>query len=202
VTSIYLVRHGQTQWNLAGRLQGSMDSPLTELGVSQAKAGSEKLKTHHFDAAYCSPRPRAKKTAELLLSGRGITLQEDEQLSEVNLGQLEGQNKHNLSPPLQQAYEAFWQQPDHYQPLDGECLLAAQQRMVQGIEVLARKHQGQQILLVSHAAVIKLAFCHYLSQPLSDLWQPPMIDNGELNQLHWCPDQGMSVRLYNGLSSW
>lgn len=62
-----IVRHGETEWNAVGRLQGSSDSPLTEKGVSQATLCGQRLRDQKFAAAYCSPLPRARRTAELML---------------------------------------------------------------------------------------------------------------------------------------
>ena len=71
---LYLVRHGQTEFNLAGKIQGWCDSPLTETGVAQAVHLGGQLRTHPFCAAFSSTLPRAHRTAELILAADGQNL--------------------------------------------------------------------------------------------------------------------------------
>ncbi|MBQ6333694.1 MAG: histidine phosphatase family protein [Erysipelotrichaceae bacterium] len=90
--TFYYVRHGETIFNVTGRSQGACDSPLTELGISQAKQTAEKLKDIDFDRAYSSSSERAVDTAELILEGRNIPLVRLKGLREMCFGLLEGSN--------------------------------------------------------------------------------------------------------------
>ena len=88
---VTIIRHGQTEWNAAGRLQGASDSPLTELGVQQAHACGARLRGRkRFDALYCSPLLRARRTAELIYSeletGQCPPLKEDVRLEGERVG--------------------------------------------------------------------------------------------------------------------
>ena len=67
---LYLVRHGETSWNIERKVQGQTDIPLTETGVRQAEKVREELKDVAFDICYCSPLMRAKRTAEIVTNGR------------------------------------------------------------------------------------------------------------------------------------
>lgn len=202
MATIYLVRHGQTKWNAEGRLQGSQDSPLTALGLQQARDTGKRLAGYHFDAAYSSPLGRAKITADTILAGRDIPVTEDERLREMNLGKLEGMNCDSLSPSLQPAFHAFWQDPLAYRAMDGESFSNARERMVTGLLDLGKKHCGQQVLVVSHGAAIKLALCHIEGKDEGDLWKPPGIANGQVSCLEWSPEHGLRITLYNGLAEW
>ena len=75
---IYLVRHGETDWNQAGRLQGQTDIALNAQGLEQAREAAERLKEVPFEIAFCSPLIRAKRTAETIIGDRKITLTTDE----------------------------------------------------------------------------------------------------------------------------
>ena len=88
--TIYLIRHGQTEWNLEKRLQGSKDSPLTERGRRQAEAVSSSLKGDPPALLFASPLGRAKKTAEILAKGYGMTVTVDGRLVELSAGLAEG----------------------------------------------------------------------------------------------------------------
>ena len=89
---VTLLRHAETEWNVLGKLQGASDSPLTEKGVQQAVLCGKRLKSRKFAAAYCSPLPRAKRTAELVLKklDNPPQLVEDARLRERAFGDWEG----------------------------------------------------------------------------------------------------------------
>lgn len=90
---LYLVRHGQTDWNAANRLQGQSDIPLNGIGVAQARSLRDQIRQRglRFNAIYSSPLQRARKTAEIIADGGPIII--DDRLNERNIGQFEG------SPP-------------------------------------------------------------------------------------------------------
>src|SRR3712207_163192 len=90
MTTIYLTRHGQTEWNLNKRLQGWKNSPLTKLGISQAKALGERLKDTQIDVIYSSPIERAYKTAEIIKGNKDIEIIKHDGLKEFNYGDWEG----------------------------------------------------------------------------------------------------------------
>ena len=86
---ILVLRHGQTEWNAAGRLQGHLDSPLTEIGVRQAQRQNETLLDYDLDGFrfITSPQGRARKTAQLALAGIVAEIETSEELKEINMGQ-------------------------------------------------------------------------------------------------------------------
>lgn len=87
---IYLIRHGQTEWNLQKRLQGGKDSPLTDRGRRQAEAVADSLKKNAPVFLFASPLGRAKKTAEIIAKSYGIDVRTDERLAELRCGLAEG----------------------------------------------------------------------------------------------------------------
>lgn len=89
---VYLVRHGETEWNRQGRLQGHTDIALNEMGVSQALLLGEELSKVPFRRAYSSDLSRAFQTAELLLRPHQISVETSRELRERNAGQMEGQH--------------------------------------------------------------------------------------------------------------
>lgn len=86
---LYLVRHGETSWNIGRKVQGQTDIPLNETGVRQAEKVREELRDVAFDICYCSPLMRAKRTAEIVADGR-IEIVIDDNLKERGFGELEG----------------------------------------------------------------------------------------------------------------
>lgn len=116
---IYLFRHGETDWNKERRLQGQSDVPLNDFGRRLAEETSEGLREVPFGRAFCSPLSRARETARLLLGGRGIPLEEDSRLMEMNFGEYEGEDydrpKKDSSHPLYN----FFRRPEAYAPPAG-----------------------------------------------------------------------------------
>lgn len=88
--TFYLIRHGQTEWNLQKRLQGGKDSPLTARGRRQAEAVASSLRKDPPVLLYASPLGRAGKTAEIIAKGYGIPVETDKRLSELRCGEAEG----------------------------------------------------------------------------------------------------------------
>lgn len=89
---VLVLRHGQTEWNAAGRLQGHLDSPLTEIGVRQAQRQNETLLDYDLNGFrfITSPQGRARKTAQLALAGVVAEIETSEELKEINMGQWSG----------------------------------------------------------------------------------------------------------------
>ena len=87
---LYIMRHGQTDWNKLHKLQGQTDIPLNDNGRVMAKEASEMYKDVHFDMCFCSPLIRAVETAQLVLEGRDIPIIYDDRLKEMNFGIYEG----------------------------------------------------------------------------------------------------------------
>jgi len=95
---LYILRHGETEWNATGRLQGSFDSELTARGRAQALAQQQILAdiTLHGFQALCSPQLRARETAEIALVGHGLELSQDVALREIGLGDFAGKDRESL----------------------------------------------------------------------------------------------------------
>ena len=87
---IYLMRHGETDWNKERRLQGQSDIPLNEYGIELAAKTAEAMAEIPFDMAFCSPLERAEKTARIILGERNTPLYTDSLLMEINFGSKEG----------------------------------------------------------------------------------------------------------------
>src|SRR5690242_3725629 len=118
-TTLYITRHGQTQWNVAGRAQGRHDSPLTELGIQQATWLSEALRPIDFAAIYSSSTLRARRTAEILRDKRPIEVIAHDHLRELHMGNWEGQKHSELQERFPEEYFAFWHTPHLFRAVSG-----------------------------------------------------------------------------------
>ena len=87
---IYLARHGETEWNEKGILQGTMDSPLTKKGILEAETLRDTLKEVVFDKVFCSYLERSRKTAEIICEGKDVDIISLDGLQEINYGSWQG----------------------------------------------------------------------------------------------------------------
>lgn len=115
---LWLIRHGQTSWNAEGRIQGQMDSDLSELGLKQAAKLAERLKGETFDHVYSSDSKRAKQTGEIALPNADFVL--DERLREIGFGRVEGKTHAELSEEESAWFEHFRQDPYNHRIPEGE----------------------------------------------------------------------------------
>lgn len=111
---LYIIRHGETSWNVMRKIQGATDIPLNENGIRLAKITGEKLADVPFDAAISSPLQRAYKTAQLVLGHREIPIETDERIQEISFGDLEGEQLLQVDPS--HPFFSFFADAYHYVP--------------------------------------------------------------------------------------
>lgn len=155
---LYIIRHGQTEWNKEKRLQGRSDIPLNEYGIQLAKETKEGLKDVKFDLAFTSPLQRAKKTAEILLEGQTVELIEEKRIIEVGFGSYEGlcyaKEHYNIPDP---DFLNFFEKPEAYHPAsDGESFEQLRARAADFLQELSEKkeYRDSTILVSTHGAAL------------------------------------------------
>jgi 2,3-bisphosphoglycerate-dependent phosphoglycerate mutase/probable phosphoglycerate mutase len=158
-TSIWLVRHGQTELNKARRYQGSSDSPLTPFGVRQAEALAHRLRRIPFHAAILSPALRAQITAELILGDRAAPIEPDPRWAETNHGRWEGLTYHEVRARYPGEAAERFADALHGKPAGGESLAEVALRVSAGWRAIMQQHPGGRVLVVSHATPIQLVLC-------------------------------------------
>ena len=177
-TNIFLVRHGETEWNKLNRLQGNQDSPLTKNGIKQAHEVKKSLEQYVIDKAYVSPLKRARDTIDIILKGRNLEAVIANDLKEINLGPWEGKTRRETALSHPDEYIAFWKKPDSFNLPDAETFQELQHRMVKELESIFIKGKNKNILVVSHWIAIKVAIAHYTSISLSQLSDIVNPENG------------------------
>lgn len=155
---IYLVRHGETDWNKTRRVQGSADIPLNAYGVYLAEETAKGLKDIHFDVAFTSPLIRARKTAEVILAGRNIEILDEPAIQEMNFGHYEGMCVSGEQKAAEsEIFNRFFVDTDHYVPgRGGESVEELLERTGTFLKQLFHdpKRQKQTILLSTHGAAM------------------------------------------------
>jgi broad specificity phosphatase PhoE len=177
MAEIHIFRHGETEWNLEGRMQGFKDSALTERGKSQAIDARGKIEFVDFDVAYCSTSSRAVDTTKLLLNGHQVPIHKLDNLREINMGKWEGMRYDDVKQQYSLEHYDFWNNPGKFKAVEGESFYELASRSVEVVENIIKKHNGKKVLLVSHAALIKTLLTSLQSRPLDQLWQGPFAEN-------------------------
>jgi broad specificity phosphatase PhoE len=151
---LILVRHGQTEWNVARRLQGHGDSPLTDLGRRQVAAHLDWLRRVPPDAILASPLGRTRATAAILAEGLGLAPAFDEALRERSLGRFEGWTLEEIRAAHPEAHAAREADPWHWRPEGGEHYPDLDARVAPLLARL-RAHPARRLLIVSHGTLAR-----------------------------------------------
>ena len=167
---IYVVRHGQTDWNLEGRYAGQIDVKLNEEGIHQAKKIRDDLKMIKFDKVFSSPLNRAYKTAKII-SGNDIVI--DNRLIERNNGTLQGKLKTEFIQPI-----------DFNNPNENcygvEPILDFRQRIFDFLDYVTKNYHNQNILIVTHAGVAIYIRCYFEGEPIDGDYSKYKLKNCEV----------------------
>lgn len=156
LTTLYLVRHGATEANLArpARLQGRRhDPPLARLGVRQSEATRDFLARNRIDVCYSSPLLRAVQTATILAAPHGIAPTTLEAINECDVGSWEGLDWQTIRYLDAEAHRLFMSDPAQYGYPGGESFADVHRRAAPALDQLLELHAGQSILVVAHHIV-------------------------------------------------
>ncbi|MCZ7567273.1 MAG: histidine phosphatase family protein [Ardenticatenaceae bacterium] len=170
MTTLYLIRHGETPWNLEGRYQGQLNPPLTTCGRQQARAAAERLAPVGFDAIYSSDLARARQTAEALAELTGLPVQLDSRLREIHQGEWQGVLIDEIRARWPQEIQGWERDPWRYPPPGGECLEDVQTRLFEAVDEIVVRHPQGTVAVFTHKLPIALLKIRDQSHPAADLW--------------------------------
>ena len=167
---LYMIRHGETDWNVERRLQGMTDVPLNENGRRVAELTGEGLRNVKFDVAFSSPLMRARETAEIILEGRDVDIILDERIREVGFGIYEGSD----SREFVEGIKKFFSQPECFVATNGaesyESLLERERSFWNDL-CANPKYQESTILLATHGAALNGLLCVIKEKEIADFWK-------------------------------
>jgi probable phosphoglycerate mutase len=153
-----LVRHGETAWNAEGRVQGQLDIPLSESGLAQARCIAAALPEGRFCALYTSDLQRVRQTAEPVALKLGLEMRLDARLRERHYGIFQGLTYAEARVSLPDDYARFKAKEPDYGFGDGETLRSFFSRAIECIEEIARRHDGEEVLIFTHGGVLEMAY--------------------------------------------
>lgn len=203
MTVLHLIRHGETDWNAAGRLQGKQDSMLTELGKQQTWQVAERLSAYRFDGIISSTSTRAVQTAGILARSLNVThIAQDYALCEISLGPWEGRFKEEIAQEYPKQFNAFRYEPDRFF-LDGaESFMELQKRGMDAIAGIVGEYHNKELLIVSHGALVKSILCYFAGRALRHLWRPPKLNNCGHSILEFKSSESAVITLFADQHSW
>lgn len=171
MTHLYLVRHGQTDWNVEGRWQGQSDVPLNDTGRKQAAAMATALAHAGLQAIYASDLIRAVETAQALAETTGIKVQYDPRLREIHQGEWQGLLASDIQARYGDAFQRRRQNPLNVHPPGGETVRQVQRRVISAVEEILAKHPYGQVAIISHGFSLAVIQVHYQKLSIDRVWE-------------------------------
>jgi alpha-ribazole phosphatase len=196
VTNIYLIRHGQTAWNLDKRFQGQSDTALSESGVAQTRLLKERMREIPVDFIISSDLIRARQTAEILAEARGLKVIEDPDLREIHFGIWEGRRIDDIRIEDPETFEIWMNDPGMLRIPEAEAFQDVQDRAAAALERWIALYPGKTIVLVTHGGVISALLCRILNEPIQRMWNYKL-ENTSVSYVTHQASMGYQVRFVN-----
>ena len=190
-SNLYIVRHGQTEWNVLEKFQGQLNSPLTENGIKKVEKTAEKLQNIKFDAVYTSELERTVKTAEIILEKNNfekkkkveekLKLKKLSELNEIYFGKWQGMDfKEIFEKYPKEAHNYFYDVKNYCaKNIGGEELNDGLKRFLSGLKKITDNYDSGNILIVTHGTVLELFFNYIDNKEANDLDERKLIENGQ-----------------------
>ncbi len=158
---LYIIRHGQTDWNIAKKIQGRQDIPLNERGRHQSDCLKKAMESRPVTAVFSSPQIRAVETAKAVSSFSDVPVIPIENLMEINYGAWEGKTEEELLKEDRELYEAWWSHPAETAPPGGESISQVNERCRQAWKEIKTQLAGD-AAIVAHGGLL----AHFMEQLL------------------------------------
>jgi broad specificity phosphatase PhoE len=184
MTTVYLVRHGQTAWNKEEVFRGRADIPLNETGRKEALLTGQYLKVVKVDSLYSSPLSRAVETAEAIARYQGKEVQISDGLIDIDFGRWQGVSHEEVKERYGDLYRQWKDTPHLVRFPGGESLEDVRERALRVIHEVITDHTSETLVMVSHRVVNKTGLCGLLGLDNSHFWQISQ-DTGCINLLEF-----------------
>lgn len=196
--TFYIVRHGQTNWNILGKTQGHGNSDLTESGENQAKQLAESLVSRNIDKVYTSDLGRAVQTAGIIGNKLGIEVEKTDGLREMGFGVWEGLLIKEIQKDYAETYNTWRNEPHMVNIPGGETLHIIKDRVDRFIQEINEKYTDKHIVLVTHSITLRVMLLSFLNSSMENIYRIKQ-DNTALNIVEF-KDYGPVVEKMNDTS--
>ena len=195
---LLLVRHGETTWNAEGRLQGSVDTPLSEIGHRQARMIGDRLADTSIDIAYSSDQTRAHETAKHILDGRNVVLNPIPELRERGHGVFEGLTVRERKDRYPDMFADSTVKNLDFAPTGGETFRGTNLRMAAWAHGFLQEHLNETVLVVGHGGSLRGAIIAWMGFSDEATWRFVLANCG-LSIIETYADNAV-LRLFNDIS--
>lgn len=177
MTRLFVVRHGETDWNVEGRYQGQADPPLNARGLAQAEEAAARLENAGIDVIYTSPLQRAAQTAEAIARRVGRPVIADPRLMEIHQGRWQEQLVTDIQTQYPELLAQWRSDPWSTSPPEGETLQAVRQRVIAAVEDILARHPRETVAIVTHRIPIGMIKLHYQGweENITQAWKLPNV---------------------------
>jgi len=192
-TTLYLIRHGETEQNKTGILMGSTDTPLNDHGRLQAASLRERINALQVDSIFASPLSRTVETATLVF-GEDAPIITDTSLQEFHFGDWEGMHFSEIAkqyPDIWQMWLTDWEQT---QIPGGEVFAAFKHRVISVVEEIVRFNAGKRVAVVSHGGCIRSLLAHFFCESVSKGYWKFKVDNAALTEIEFMGTLPIMIR--------
>ena len=187
VLKLYIVRHGETEWNVIKRFQGQLNTPLTEKGMEKLRKTGKKLENVLFDEVYTSELGRTVASAEIILNeNRGYKnkkreLQKLAELNEVYFGVWQGLTYEEVFLKYPEEGNNYFYNVKNYKAenVEAENLKDALERFLKGINKILNRHKSGNILVVTHGTVFEMFINYVENKSIFDIDERTLMGNGD-----------------------
>lgn len=195
-TTIILVRHGETEWNREGRVQGQQDSALTPLGRAQAKQVAERLAMESVEVVYSSDSGRTMATANAIASRLNLPVNPEPRLREISVGSWEGLLIRELAERFPEE-QAAWIKDRTRSRGGGETLGQLRERGWAAVADIAAANPGCTVVAVTHGGTIQAIAGHVMSIPIEKSRSLRGMENCAMTWIEFESDGWVQVKRYN-----
>ena len=197
---LWLVRHGETEANVAGLYSGHAPTPLTERGIAQAQTLGTLLRNVPVDNVLCSELERARHTTQLILAEREVPVRNMPELNEMFFGDWEMRHHRDLAREDAENYAVWCNDWQNATPTNGEGFQAFSRRVERFIAQLADYKACQNLLVVSHQGVLSVLIARLLSMPAAAMWHF-RVEQGCWSAIDFCDDFAV-LKVLNSRAVW
>lgn len=197
MTTVYLIRHGQTAWNREEVFRGRADIPLNETGRKEALLTGQYLRGVKVGLVYSSPLSRAVETAEAIARHQGKEVQILDGLIDIDFGRWQGVSHEGVRERYGELYRQWKNTPNLVRFPGGESLEEVRERALREIHEAVQTHAVETLVMVSHRVVNKIVICGLLGLDNSHFWEIGQ-DTGCINVLEF--GEGFTLRRLNDTS--
>lgn len=196
MTRLYLVRHGETEWNKASRVQGRTDTELSNVGIMQARKLAKRLACENIDYIYSSSLKRALRTAEIVREYKNCSIVESDKYHEICLGPWEGMCINEIKEKYGEHFRVYREDPANFKLPGAETFQQLADRTYNAIMEIVSCHKGGNILVVSHGTAIKAAIIRILGIDITN-YTKFRIDNASISIIGFPEDNPDKPVVFN-----